>query len=299
MIEGKTKTLTEYNGNLKITTKNVLTANDAAKQEQLDLAEYKTSQTCAVFELLKKHKIATHYIDRLDSTSFLVEKCEMIPLECVVRGKATGSFLKRYPHHTDGDILKPLRYETFHKLAYNVEEDKLMNESEAREQFMVNGKWHRPIITDPYCVFNWGDWRHRKLTPNANQGFNIQLYDPKKPLNIHDILYKKEADISVREYELIRDTCINVYILLQKAWLQFNIDLVDFKLEFGRHNKTKELLLADVIDNDSWRLWPAGNRKEQLDKQSFRDGSRNDLVTENYKKVTEYTDKFPYLEIEQ
>ena len=297
MIEGKTKTLTKHNGNLKITTKNVLTANDAAKQEPLDLAVYKTSQTCAVFELLKKHKIATHYIERLDNTSFLVEECEMIPLECVVRGRATGSFLKRYPHHTDGDILRPLRYETFHKLAYNVEEDKLMNESEAREQFMVNGKWHIPIITDPYCVFNWGDWRSRKLTPDSKQGFNIQLYDPKKPLNIYDILYKKEADISVREYELIRDTCISVYILLQKAWKQFNIDLIDIKLEFGRHIKTKELLLADVIDNDSWRIWPAGDRKEQLDKQSFRDGSGNDLVTENYKKVKEYTDKFPYLEI--
>jgi len=79
--------------------------------------------------------------------------------------------------------------------------------------------------------------------------------------------------------------------ILEKAWKKFNVDLIDMKIEIGIDNN-KELVIADVIDNDSWRIWPNGDPKQQLDKQSFRDGEALTEVQKKYRTVTRYTEKF-------
>uniref|UniRef100_A0A8C3PTQ9 Phosphoribosylaminoimidazole carboxylase n=1 Tax=Calidris pygmaea TaxID=425635 RepID=A0A8C3PTQ9_9CHAR len=73
-----------------------------------------------------------------------------------------------------------------------------------------------------------------------------------------------EVDIMARSTQAI-------FEILEKAWQPQNCTLVDLKIEFGVNVLTKEIVLADVIDNDSWRLWPSGDRSQQKDKQSYRD----------------------------
>ena len=58
------------------------------------------------------------------------------------------------------------------------------------------------------------------------------------------------------------------------------------KIEVGI-NQNKEIVIADVIDNESWRIWPNGEPKKQLDKQSFRDGEELTDVQRKYAIVTE------------
>jgi phosphoribosylaminoimidazole-succinocarboxamide synthase len=65
----------------------------------------------------------------------------------------------------------------------------------------------------------------------------------------------------------VKKYSLKVNEVLQKFFLERNIKLIDFKLEFGLYDG--EVILADEISPDTCRLWDAETNKK-LDKDRFR-----------------------------
>ena len=71
-----------------------------------------------------------------------------------------------------------------------------------------------------------------------------------------------------KEIETIKDMAFKVNSVLKEYFLGLGIELVDFKLEFGR-TSDGTIVLADEISPDTCRFWESKTH-EKLDKDRFR-----------------------------
>jgi len=90
---------------------------------------------------------------------------------------------------------------------------------------------------------------------------------------------------TLRQMAQISDTALRVNRILLDYLADKNIDLVDFKLEFGLHRG--QLLLGDEISPDTCRFWDR-ETGERLDKDRFRRdlGKVEDAYAEVFRRLT-------------
>lgn len=92
---------------------------------------------------------------------------------------------------------------------------------------------------------------------------NDELGDPM--VNEYHILAAGFA--TKEEVDQISSMALQINELLKEFFLSVNIELIDFKIEFGRC--AEGIILADEISPDTCRFWDV-NTHEKLDKDRFR-----------------------------
>lgn len=134
------------------------------------------------------------------------------------------------------------------------------------------------------------DTQHDPLVVVSREN-SWKLHDSAKPVTSDTLIGKIDALLSLEEMSLVKELTKEVFRVLREAWGRLDIKLIDLKIEFGR-TPDGDIVVADVIDNDSWRLWPGGEKSQQLDKQIYRDHRGLEEVLRNYQRVAEMTDRF-------
>jgi phosphoribosylaminoimidazole-succinocarboxamide synthase len=237
IADGKTKRVLSSGtrGIVYIESKDDITAGDGARHDVLEgKAAVATRTTCNVFSLLEMQRIPTHFLGRIGPSAFSAYQAAMVPLELVARRVATGSFLERHPEAVEGEIFGRLVFEFFHK---------------------------DDAVHDPLVVFNLERGVAVRYPAHSPEGTEPLDEIPLEGLRLGD-----DPAATLRDLESLTR---QVFVALEYAWAGQEIQLVDLKIECGWVDD--RIVVADVIDNDSWRIWPAGDKKRQLDKQVYRD----------------------------
>ena len=267
VAEGKTKKIHLVKGSsdlAAIVAKDDITAGDGAKHDIIpDKGRLATATTSNVFRLLQACGLPVAFVEQDSAISFTAPKCLMLPYEVVVRREAHGSYLKRNPHLAKGQLFPQAIVEFYLKTK--------------------DRNWKgKPLVCDD------------PLLHYAEGSSQIKLFNPAKPLQGQEpflVLSASEVfgrDQEGRIFPDMRRIARQAFLVLEKAWQIEGGRLVDLKVEFGFDSKGN-LLLADVIDNDSWRVIEGGS---YIDKQVYRDGGALDDVAAKYRHVAEVTGHF-------
>lgn len=228
---------------------------------------WSTATTCASFRLLRKAGLPVAFHRRLSPVDMLAPLCRMIPLECIARRVAEGSYCKRNPDIKKGHRFERLKIEFFAKTTagslrpFNGDDAiAIMPPNPANKDGRPDDD---PLITNPES----DEW----VFAHSKTGVIISMGLPSATVLPEGVTIAQLEELTRK-----------AFLVLEKGWAALGWPMSDFKIEFGVDSKGK-LCIADVVDADSWRLYD--NKGNQMSKQIWRDSEPLEKLAAVYRKV--------------
>lgn len=268
LAEGKTKIIWEDPDDkslVLIESKDDITAGDGKRHDIiLGKGAWATTTTCNAFQRLNQEGILTHFIGQAGPTMFRARRLRMIPIELVARRVATGSYLQRRPEVTEGT-----RFDDYVRREFFFKDDRLK---------------------DPLMISRGDEW---------------ELFDAHRPLTAEVIIgrltsycFRRQCGHGITDevQQALRELLEHAFLCIERAWREQAVWEVDLKVEAG-FTDDGLILIGDVVDNDSWRIWPNGDKRQDKSKQVYRDApvitpEVLQKVAENYAWVARASEKF-------
>lgn len=245
-------------GNAIMYSSDDITAGDGAKKDIMEgKAESVIKTTYNIFSFLERNAIPTSLVDAKLSenpNAIVVRNTQMIPLEVVYRNLAWGSYLKRTMTAVKGDKIDV--FEIFLKTS--------------------NNNWKGVIVPkdDPYIKVRSDSW---------------EVVDPTDPKKFY---FDMIPFLSEAKLQSIESMTKHINKLLKEEFYKYDIDLIDFKVEYGYDPVSGAIILSDEFSPDNMRLFHR-TYGEQKDKDAFREGSKDmKNLAQDYKFIADVTSNF-------
>ncbi len=243
-----------------IESKDDITAWDWKRMEtEQDKGKISNTTSSLLFEYLERQWVPTHFIRKISDTEMLAQKCDMINVECVFRHRAMGSYVKRNAGKIkEWDVFETPVIEMFYK------NDVFDNEWTCYTDPMIKTDENWVVLNDGKLVL---------LSPKTWEEINVAYatlpsFDwwKTKGKKLSEEEFRKNSQEISDNYETLRTQTVKVWNELKTLYATLNLELDDWKVEFGK-TKDGKIVLADGIDWDSTRttkiyvvLWEDGNK---------------------------------------
>jgi phosphoribosylaminoimidazole-succinocarboxamide synthase len=121
------------------------------------------------------------------------------------------------------------------------------------------------------------------LDPNLKIGSKLRepIFDPTTKSKIHDLPISEDQILAKKivtndELRYVKDASIRLYRQMSERSNNAGFIMADVKFEFGKDPSTSEIILADSLGPDEFRMWTidsykVGEKQVSYDKQYLRD----------------------------